>query len=84
MFVDVTGKFGLTAVDPVGEPFNPDFHQAMSTEPNDELPANTVTRVFQKGYLLNDRLVRPALVVVSAPGNGKQSDDKNRKIDQMA
>ena len=84
MFVDAAERYGLTAVNPAGEPFNPDFHQAMSTEPNAELPANTVTKVFQKGYLLNERLIRPALVVVSAATSGQQGDDKNKKIDEMA
>jgi molecular chaperone GrpE len=66
MLVDVVGKFGVTEIDPTGKPFNPDFHQAMTTQPcQDGVEPNTVLTVFQKGYLLNDRLIRPAMVVVA-------------------
>jgi molecular chaperone GrpE len=65
---DVMSKFGVERVDPEGEPFNPDFHQAMSMQPRADLPPNTVTNVIQSGYLLNGRLVRPALVMVSSQG----------------
>ncbi|MCG6942137.1 MAG: nucleotide exchange factor GrpE [Thiohalocapsa sp.] len=63
---DVMGKFGVERIDPEGQPFNPEFHQAMSMQPCADLPPNTVTNVIQSGYLLNGRLVRPALVMVSA------------------
>lgn len=60
---------GLKIVDPVGQPFDPERHQAMSLVPSAEHPPNTVVAVMQKGYVLNDRLLRPALVAVSkAPG----------------
>ena len=62
---DVMSKFGVERIFPEGEPFNPEFHQAMSMQPRDDLPPNTVTTVIQSGYLLNGRLVRPALVMVS-------------------
>lgn len=66
LFGDAVGKFGVTEIDPVGEPFNPEFHQAMTTQPaGDGVEVNTVMNVFQKGYLLNDRLIRPAMVVVA-------------------
>lgn len=58
-------KFGVREVAPVGEPFDPQVHQAMTTRDADGQPAGTVLEVVQKGYLLNDRLVRPAMVVVS-------------------
>lgn len=63
-------KFNIETVDPIGEIFNPEFHQAMAMEPSAEVEANTVIKVFQKGYLLNQRLLRPAMVVVAraAPG----------------
>jgi len=61
----VTGDNGLVAVDPTGQPFNPDQHQAMSMVDNAEHAPGHVVQVFQKGWLLNDRLLRPALVVVS-------------------
>ncbi len=63
---DVMGKFGVERVSPEGEPFNPELHQAMSMQPRADLPPNTVTNVIQSGYTLNGRLVRPALVMVSA------------------
>ena len=56
---------GLVTVDPVGQPFNPEHHQAISMADGAGAAPNTVLQVFQKGYLLNDRLLRPALVVVS-------------------
>lgn len=65
---DVMGRFGVERLDPRGEPFNPDYHQAMTLQPSTEVPPNTVTTVIQKGYVLNGRLVRPALVIVSSAG----------------
>jgi len=62
---DVMNKFGVEQLDPDGEVFNPELHQAMSLAPSNNVPANTVIHVMQKGYTLNGRLVRPALVVVS-------------------
>jgi molecular chaperone GrpE len=65
---DVMNKFGVEQVDPEGEPFNPEEHQAMSLQPRDDVPPNTVVAVVQKGYKLNGRLVRPAMVMVSQAG----------------
>jgi molecular chaperone GrpE len=56
---------GLKVVDPTGEAFNPDQHQAMSAVPSREHAPDCVVQVYQKGYLLNERLLRPALVVVA-------------------
>lgn len=58
-------KFGVTEVNPQGERFNPQFHEAMSIQPRADVEPNTVVTVVQKGYLLNDRLIRPAMVIVS-------------------
>ena len=58
------GRAQLTVIDPVGEKFDPHRHQAMQMVPSQQ-PANTVVQVFQKGYVLNERLLRPALVVVA-------------------
>ncbi|WP_317930205.1 nucleotide exchange factor GrpE [Halioxenophilus sp. WMMB6] len=63
--VDALSRHNLEAVDPRGEPFDPQLHQAMSMVPNPDVEPNTVIDVFQKGYTLNGRLVRPAMVVVS-------------------
>lgn len=65
MFSDVMEKFNVERINPEGESFNPDFHQAMSMVPNAEMAPNTVMAVMQKGVSLNGRLIRPAMVVVS-------------------
>jgi molecular chaperone GrpE len=65
---DVMGKFGVEQLDPDGEAFNPEEHQAMSMQPRDDVAPNTVVAVVQKGYKLNGRLVRPAMVMVSQAG----------------
>ena len=65
----VFDKFAVRPIDPVGEKFDPHRHQAMSIVDADE-PPNTVVTVFQKGYLLHDRVLRPALVTVAKPKDG--------------
>ncbi len=59
-------QFGIEVVDPVGEPFDPDFHEAISMQPSDDVEPGSVVIVVQKGYSLNGRLLRPAMVVVAA------------------
>lgn len=68
MMNDVMGKFGVEQIDPDGQPFDADLHQAMSMVPRDDVPANTVVTVIQKGFSLNGRLIRPAMVMVSQGG----------------
>ncbi len=63
---DVMTRFGVERLEPQGEPFNPEYHQAITIQPRPDLAPNTVTTVIQKGYMLNGRLVRPAMVIVSA------------------
>jgi molecular chaperone GrpE len=63
---DTLKKYKVEVVDPEGEPFDPQLHQAMTMVPNPDVEPNTVLNVFQKGYTLNGRLVRPAMVVVSS------------------
>ena len=58
-------KSAITEVNPENEAFNPDYHQAMSMQERDDVAPNTVVTVVQKGYLLNGRLIRPAMVIVS-------------------
>ena len=65
MLSGVFEKFNVVELNPMGEKFNAEHHQAMSMQPSDEHEPNTVIAVMQKGYLLNDRLVRPAMVMVS-------------------
>ena len=58
-------NFNVKPVDAKHQPFDPNFHQAVTQEETDEFPENTVTTVLQKGYTMHDRLIRPAMVVVS-------------------
>jgi len=58
-------KSGITVLDPSGQPFNPEFHEAMATQPTPDQPPGTVASVVQKGYVLNGRLLRPARVLVA-------------------
>jgi len=62
-------SFNVKPVTAENEPFDPNFHQAVTQEETDEFPENTVTTVLQKGYQLHDRLIRPAMVVVSKKAN---------------
>jgi len=64
-FIDVLARFKIEPIDPAGQPFDANLHQAVSMVPNPDLEPNTVMDVFQKGYTLNGRLIRPAMVVVS-------------------
>src|SRR6056297_12560 len=63
----VLKRFNVTPVKAKGKPFDPVYHEAMMQEETDEYPENTVINEFQKGYMLHDRLLRPAMVVVSKP-----------------
>lgn len=73
-FLSTFEKFGLEVVDPQGETFDPERHQAMSMQESDDVAPNTVLAVMQKGYLLNGRLLRPAMVMVSRAGTGSSVD----------
>ncbi len=64
-FLSVLEKYNVVPIEAQGQKFNPELHQAMAMEPSDVAEPNTVLKVFQKGYTLNDRLLRPALVVVA-------------------
>jgi molecular chaperone GrpE len=64
--LDTLKKYKVEMINPAGEPFDPQLHQAMTMVPNPDVEPNTVLDVFQKGYSLNGRLVRPAMVVVSS------------------
>jgi molecular chaperone GrpE len=60
-------KSGIAEVNPLGEAFDPALHEAMATQPSAEQPPDSVLMVVQKGYLLHDRLLRPARVIVARP-----------------
>ncbi len=64
-FVSVLNKFGVTAIESLGQPFDPVHHQAMLQVDTDDQEENTVVEEFEKGYLLHDRVLRPALVSVA-------------------
>jgi molecular chaperone GrpE len=65
MLVKVMEEHGLEVVDPAGEPFDPELHEAMTVIPSKDVAENTVLEVLQKGFKLHDRLIRPARVIVS-------------------
>lgn len=75
-FQNALNKFNIEAVDPQGEPFDPQLHQAMSQIESPDVEPNTVIAVMQKGYTLNGRLVRPAMVMVSKQAEGAGSVDE--------
>lgn len=65
-FISMVAKFGITADGVVGETFNPELHQAIAMQPTEGFSSNQITQVLQKGYLLNGRVIRPAMVMVAA------------------
>lgn len=65
MMQSLLQKMAVSEINPLGEKFNPDMHQAMTVQPSADVDPNSVLAVYQKGYLLNDRVVRPAMVIVS-------------------
>jgi molecular chaperone GrpE len=72
-------KFGVKPIDSLGKPFDPTFHQAILQEETMAQPENTVTKEMQRGYLIHERLLRPAMVVVSkaASLNGTETEETN-------
>jgi molecular chaperone GrpE len=64
-FESVLAKFKIEAIDPIGQPFNAELHQAMAMHAVEGAEPNTVINVFQKGYMLNGRLLRPAMVLIA-------------------
>lgn len=77
MFHDTLKRYNLEALDPHGAPFNAEHHQAMAMQESADVEPNSVLKVFQKGYSLNGRLLRPAMVVVSkAPSPSAPSIDE--------
>jgi molecular chaperone GrpE len=65
LLVKTLEKAGLVEIDPLGEPFNPDLHEAMAMQPSPQHVPNSIVQVIQKGYTLNGRLLRPARVIVA-------------------
>lgn len=75
----VLQKFGVSEQDPTGQPFDPNVHEALSSEPTTEMQSGNVYTVFKKAYLLHDKLIRPAQVVVAREPDS--SEDETAKID---
>ena len=80
-FTDILGGYGLIEIEAEGQPFDPNLHEALVQVPSDEHPAGTVIQEMEKGYRLNDRVVRPSRVVVSA---AKADSDQQVDSDQQA
>ena len=74
--INTLEKAGLKEVEAMGKPFDPNFHEAISQQPDDTVPPKHVIMEMQKGYLLNGRLIRPSMVVISQ-GNGERKDDED-------
>jgi len=66
--LDMLKRHGITPIDALGKPFDPNLHQAVMQQPSVDYPPNTVTQVLQQGFMIHDRVLRPASVMVSAAG----------------
>lgn len=77
MLTDAVGKFGVEEVNPVDEPFNSELHQAMSMQESSDKAPNTVLAVMQKGYTLQGRLIRPAMVIVAKAASKSEETSAN-------
>lgn len=64
---DLLDRFGVARMEAEGRPFDPELHDALTRAPSEDAPPNTVVQVVQPGYLINDRVLRPAKVIVAAP-----------------
>lgn len=83
-FHKVLDGAGVTPVEAMGQPFDPNFHQAMGQVPSDEQPPNTVVQELQKGYILNGRLLRPAMVMVSmAPPEAEENETTENQDEEV-
>lgn len=76
LFMSSLQKFNVEQINPVGEPFDPQRHEAMSMVPAPDAEPNSVVAVVQKGYMLNERLVRPAMVVVAKAEDAPKIDEQ--------
>ena len=72
-------RFKVSEIDCIEKPFDPSFHQAVMREENDDYPENTVVKELQKGYLLHDRLLRPAMVAVSVAKSKADNDQEDKE-----
>jgi molecular chaperone GrpE len=75
-FLDTLARFGCTQVEAIGKPFDPNFHEAVSQEESADHEPNTVLKELQKGYMLKERLLRPAMVLVSKLSSQQDTDSR--------
>ena len=81
-FGQVLTRFGVQSFDSVGQPFDPALHQAMGQLETDECPPNAVAQQMQKGYQLNERLLRPAMVMIAkAPVVSEPEEENNQSTE---
>ena len=76
MLTSAMERYNINEINPLNEKFNPEYHEAMSMQERDDVAPNTVVTVVQKGYTLNDRLIRPAMVIVSRGGAAQQINEQ--------
>ena len=79
MLSDALEKFNIKEINPLNDQFNPEYHEAMSIQEREDVAPNTVVTVVQRGYLLNERLVRPAMVIVSKAASQPSGGQLNEK-----
>jgi molecular chaperone GrpE len=79
MLASVLAKYNIKEVNALDEQFNPEYHEAMSMQERSDVEPNTVVTVVQKGYLLNDRLIRPAMVIVSKAAQDSSGGQLNEQ-----
>jgi molecular chaperone GrpE len=72
-FLDLLRRHGITPIEAEGQAFDPHLHQAVMQQPTEDVPANHVFKVLEKGFMIHDRVLRPARVIVSVPGKGTAS-----------
>ena len=77
-FLDTLTRFGCTQIEAAGKPFDPNFHEAVSQEESADHEPNTVLRELQKGYMLKERLLRPAMVLVSKQSSQQDTDSREQ------
>jgi molecular chaperone GrpE len=78
-FVETLARFGCTVLETIGKTFDPNFHEAVSQEESSKVEPNTVLKELQKGYMLKERLLRPAMVIVSKPASEAERDARDQK-----
>jgi molecular chaperone GrpE len=78
-FIETLARFGCTVLETIGKTFDPNFHEAVSQEESSKVEPNTVLKELQKGYMLRERLLRPAMVIVSKPTSEAERDTRDQK-----